>query len=69
MTSTLVIVFYFIGILLSKYKIVDPSVAIFIWVQCEIISLILEPLCFELFIPWLHKKDDVEIKKIYKEHK
>ena len=42
------------------------STILYIWIIYELISMICEPLCFQLFIPWLNKESDDEVKQMYK---
>ena len=47
----------------------NKSTILTIWLTCEVISLVLEPLFFQILVPWLNKANDDDVKHLYKDYK
>ena len=67
--TLVVLVLFTIGHVVERFKIVDTSQILTVWITAEVMSLVSEPIYFQLFVPWLNKESDDDVKLIYKDYK
>lgn len=63
------ILLFVVGNWVDSLYIDDKSTILQVWIYYEVTSMICEPIWFQLFIPWLNKAQDDQIKEIYKDFK
>ena len=60
---------FFIGHVVKRFELQDTSSILTIWITAEVMALSVEPFYFNIFVPWLNKASDDDVKKIYKDYK